>query len=93
MLRTSSPWYIVALLKFLTQGLYGGAWHRCPHQRGCVNREVMSVFRPQDPLVHYLSHDMAGVDDDPDAWPIDFLNAQETLGLPPHKLTLKWDVP
>eukprot|EP00884_Botryococcus_braunii_P023621 jgi/Botrbrau1/9943/Bobra.0012s0040.1 len=53
----------------------------------------MSTFRPHEPLVQFLSHDMVGPDDDPDAWPIDFLNAQEMSGLPPHKLELKVGCP
>eukprot|EP00884_Botryococcus_braunii_P020160 jgi/Botrbrau1/6828/Bobra.0153s0023.1 len=53
-----------------------------------VNSRVMSTFRPHEPLGQFLSHDMVGPNDDPDAWPIDFLNAQEMSSLPPHKLEL-----
>ncbi len=58
-----------------------------------VNSQVMSTFRPQEPLVQLLSHDMVGPDHDHDAWLIDFQNAQEMWGLPPLKLDVKVGCP
>lgn len=53
-----------------------------------VTCEVISNFQPYEPVQQYVTHDMVGPDNDPDASPIDFLNAQETCH--PIRWNSKW---
>jgi ATP-dependent DNA helicase PIF1 len=87
-----------ASISFLIRRIRQNFWWSVPSWHLPTRLWIKSIVRSCqhfDPtsLVQFLSHDMVGPDEDPDAWPIDFLNAQEVSGLPPHKLELKVGCP